>query len=100
MKKLAILLLVIAIAATAAAAVLYERTHALYRGFSGTEQFVEIPTGAGSRTIGERLVAAFVEDRGSTRAARVGRDPGDAFALPVDGDLKRIVAHRASRDRL
>ena len=60
MRKLALFLLVIAIAAGAGAAVLYERTHALYRGYTGEEQFVDIPTGAGSRTIGERLVAAGV----------------------------------------
>jgi len=69
-KKLAFILLVIAIAAAAAGALLYERTHALYRGFSGTEQFVEIPAGAGSRAIGERLVAAgVIRDHLTYRAA-------------------------------
>jgi len=62
--------LVIAIAAAVAAAVLYERTHALYRGFSAMEQFVEIPAGAGTRAIGDRLVAAgVIRDRLTYRAA-------------------------------
>src|SRR5206468_2701886 len=51
-------------------AVLYERTHALYRGYTGEEQFVDIPTGAGSRAIGERLVAAgVIRDHLTYRAA-------------------------------
>jgi UPF0755 protein len=70
MRKAALFLLVIAIAAGAGAAVLYERTHALYRGYSGEEQFVDIPTGAGSRAIGERLVAAgVIRDHLTYRAA-------------------------------
>jgi len=69
-RKVALFLLVIAIAAGAGAAVLYERAHALYRGFSGDEQFVDIPTGAGSRAIGERLVAAgVIRDHLTYRAA-------------------------------
>jgi peptidoglycan lytic transglycosylase G len=69
-RKAALFLLVIAIAAGAGAAVVYERTHALYRGFSGDEQFVDIPTGAGSRAIGERLVAAgVIRDHLTYRAA-------------------------------
>ena len=31
-----------------------------YRGYEGPEQFVEVPAGAGSRAIGDRLVAAGV----------------------------------------
>ena len=31
-----------------------------YRGYEGPEQFVEMPAGAGSRAIGDRLVAAGV----------------------------------------
>src|SRR5262249_22663981 len=70
MKKLALLLLVVAIGGAVEAAVLYERAHALYRGYSGPEQFVDIPPGAGSRTIGERLVAAgVVRDHLTYRAA-------------------------------
>jgi UPF0755 protein len=69
-RKLTIALLVMAIAAAAAAAIVYERTHALYRGFSGPEQFVEIPAGAGTPAIGDRLVSAgVIRDRLTYRAA-------------------------------
>jgi UPF0755 protein len=60
MKKLLWLLFVIVIAAGAGAAVFYLRVKQPYRGFGGSEQFVEIPTGTGSTPIGERLVAAGV----------------------------------------
>jgi len=90
-----VLLLVIAIAAGAGAAVLYERTHALYRGYSGEEQFVEIPAGAGTRAIGDRLVAAgVVRDRltyraalwlsGQSRRLKAGEYRFDGPATPLD----------------
>jgi UPF0755 protein len=43
-----------------ATAVFYLRAQQPYRGYTGTEQFVEIPSGASSRTIGERLVSGGV----------------------------------------
>ena len=49
MKKLLWFLLLVLIAAGAAAAVLYMRVNRPYRGFEGSEQFVEIPQGTGSR---------------------------------------------------
>jgi UPF0755 protein len=55
--------LVVLLLVTIVAAVLwteYVRVRETYRGFAGPEQFVELPTGAGSRTIGERLVAGGV----------------------------------------
>ena len=95
MRKFVVLLLVIAIAAGAGAAVLYERTHALYRGYSGEEQFVEIPAGAGTRAIGDRLVAAgVVRDRltyraalwlsGQSRRLKAGEYRFDTPATPLD----------------
>jgi UPF0755 protein len=61
--------LLIVVAATAAAWV-YVRAGQPYKGFNGDEQFVEIPQGAGSRTIGERLVAGgVVRDRLTFRVA-------------------------------
>ena len=60
MKKLFGFVVVLLLAAGAAAALMYRRLHDPYRGFQGTEQFVEIPQGAGSRTIGDRLVEAGV----------------------------------------
>jgi len=94
-RKFVLLLLVIAIAAGAGAAVLYERTHALYRGYSGEEQFVEIPAGAGTRAIGDRLVAAgVVRDRltyraalwlsGQSRRLKAGEYRFDGPATPLD----------------
>jgi UPF0755 protein len=59
MRKLAIvLLLLIVIAAGGAAGAAYLRLQQPYRGYPGAEQLVEIPPGAGTRTIGDRLVAA------------------------------------------
>jgi UPF0755 protein len=52
--------LLLIIAAGAGAALMYMRVHALYPGYSSAEQFVDIPQGAGSRSIGERLVAGGV----------------------------------------
>src|SRR3954468_13078789 len=60
MKKLLGLLLLLFIPAAAAAALMYWRVNQPYRGYAQTEQFVEIPQGAGSAGIGERLVSARV----------------------------------------
>src|SRR5664279_4722715 len=59
-KLLRFIILLLLLAIGAAAALMYVRVHAPYRGFEGAEQFVEIPQGAGSRTIGDRLVEAGV----------------------------------------
>jgi UPF0755 protein len=70
MRKLAIVLLLLILAAGGAAAAIYLRTQQPYRGYSGTEQFVEIPAGSGTRAIGDRLVAAgVVRDPVTFRAA-------------------------------
>lgn len=60
MKKLAALLLFLAIAGGAAAAFWSVRLQRPFRAYAGDEQFVEIPQGAGSRAIGERLAASGV----------------------------------------
>jgi UPF0755 protein len=59
-KKLVLLFLLVVVGAGLAAAVFYLRAQQPYRGYVGTEQFVEIPSGASSRTIGERLVSGGV----------------------------------------
>jgi len=59
-KKFFLLCLLVFVALAGAAGWLYLRVQQPYRGYSGSEQFVEIPAGAGSRTIGDRLVAAGV----------------------------------------
>lgn len=60
MKKIVLLLILVLVGGGLAAAVFYLRAQRPYRGYTGTEQFVEIPSGASSRTIGERLVSGGV----------------------------------------
>ena len=60
MKKLALFISVLAIAAAGAGAWIYMRVGQPYRGYEGPDQLVEVPAGAGSRSIGDRLVAAGV----------------------------------------
>src|SRR5262245_6389752 len=70
MKRLAGLLILMLLAGGAAAGVLYVRVNQPYRGYGSAEQFVEIPQGAGSRVIGERLVAGgVVRDETTFRTA-------------------------------
>ncbi len=61
MKKVALaLLVVILVAAATASYVFYARLNQPFRGYSEAERFVDIPSGSGSRSIGERLIAAGV----------------------------------------
>ncbi len=60
MKKLLLLLVLIVVGAGAAGGLFYLRAREPYRGYEGPEQFVEIPPGARSLAIGERLVAGGV----------------------------------------
>ena len=63
-------MVVIAVAGAAGVGVMYTRINEPYRGYDAAEQFVDIPQGAGSRTIGERLVAAgVVRDHPTFRSA-------------------------------
>jgi len=59
-KRLVWLLLLLVVAVGGVAGVLYVRINKPYSGYAAPEQFVEIPQGAGSRTIGDRLVASGV----------------------------------------
>jgi UPF0755 protein len=59
-RKIALLMLVLIVLAAAAAATIYVRTRQPYRGYTGAEQFVDIPPGSSTRAIGDRLVAAGV----------------------------------------
>jgi UPF0755 protein len=57
-------------AAVAAAWLVDARVHAPYRGYQGAEQFIDLPPGTGSKTIGDRLVnAGIVSDEITFRAA-------------------------------
>jgi UPF0755 protein len=60
MKKLLLVSALIVVTAGAAAGVFYLRAQEPYRGYAGSEQFVEIPPGASSFAIGERLVSGGV----------------------------------------
>jgi UPF0755 protein len=59
-KLIGFVAVLLVVAAAAVAALIYMRARAPYRGFEGAEQFVDIPQGAGSRAIGDRLVEAGV----------------------------------------
>jgi peptidoglycan lytic transglycosylase G len=89
MKRYLILLLLLLIVAGAAAYSMYARVVEPFRGYEGTEQFVEIPAGAGSRSIGERLV-----DGG------VVRDPWTfRIALYTSGQGRHLKAGEYRFDR-
>jgi UPF0755 protein len=61
MKKFLGLVFVIVLAGAAAVAYMfYTQLNVPFRGYTESEKFVEIPSGAGSRAIGERLIAAGV----------------------------------------
>lgn len=59
-KRLFILFIVLAIAAGAGGWWLYSRVIEPYRGYSAPEVFIDIPTGSGPATIGQKLIAAGV----------------------------------------
>ena len=70
MKKLLALVVVLIVAAGCAAYVVVARVDQPFRGYSEEAQFVDVPQGAGTRAIGDRLVAAgVVRDRLTYRAA-------------------------------
>ncbi len=63
MKKLLVLLLVLFLLAGAVAIgalVVYQRVDQPFKGYTAAEQFVDLPPGANTRAIGERLVEAGV----------------------------------------
>jgi len=89
MKKLAILIIVLTVPALAGAYFVYARVQTPYRGYGEPEQFVEIPPGLGTTSIGKRLVAAgLVRDELTYRVA-----------LWMSGDARRLQAgeYRFSR---
>lgn len=59
-KRLFLLFVVIAIAAGAGGWWLYSRVIEPYRGYSEPEVFIDIPSGSGPATIGQKLIAAGV----------------------------------------
>jgi len=59
-KKLLALIALFLFVAAGAAALMYVRINQPYRSYQGEEQFVELPSGSGSLSIGQRLVASGV----------------------------------------
>ena len=69
-KLLGVLVLLVLVAGARCWAFMYMRVNQPFRGYEAAEQFVEIPPGAGSARIGDRLVdAGVVRDRSTYRAA-------------------------------
>ena len=61
MKKIVLVILVLVVAAAATGAYWWlQRLDRPYQGYSGQETFVAVPSGAGTRAIGQRLIAAGV----------------------------------------
>jgi UPF0755 protein len=60
MKRLLVFVLFLLVIGGSAAYSLYARVAEPFRAWEGAEQFVEVPSGAGSRAIGDRLVGAGV----------------------------------------
>ena len=82
MKKLAWLLLILLLGAGAAGYVVVRRLNEPYRGFEGPEQFVDIPAGASTRSIGDALIA-----KGVIRDELTYR-----LALWVTGEARKLQA--------
>jgi UPF0755 protein len=71
MRKVVLLLLVIVLLGVAGGGIyVYSQLNRPFRGYAEVEVFVDIPSGAGSRAIGQRLIAAgIVRDELTYRAA-------------------------------
>ena len=70
MKKVLGVLVLLLLVALGAAVFLYWRVNRPFRAYQAAEQFVELPPGIGSLSIGDRLVAAgVVRDPGTYRIA-------------------------------
>ncbi len=105
MRRLVVVIVILLAVLAAAAGVLYSRVDAPFRGYTGEEQFIEIPPGAGPGVIGHRLVdAGVVRDRltwrialfqsGSARELKAGEyrfdvplSPRQVIARLVKGDV-------------
>src|SRR5262245_14077939 len=70
MRRLIFVVVAVAALAAAVAGVYYARVDEKFRGYPGTERFVEIAPGTGSRAIGKALVdAGVVRDEWTFRLA-------------------------------
>jgi len=88
-KRVALFLLLLIVAAGAAGAWFYSGVDRPFKGYDAAEQFVEIPQGAGSAAIAKRLAdAGVVNDVNSFRVA-----------LWLTGDARRLQAGEYRFDR-
>jgi UPF0755 protein len=102
MKRLLVLILVIAVTIVSAGAALFVvRAAQPYKGFEGTEQFVDVPPGSAVSAIGRRLAdAGVVRDRWTFRYAvwRVGAKSLKAGEYRFDRPMSaEEVARRIER---
>jgi UPF0755 protein len=88
LNKLLAFVVLLLLAAGTAGGLMFVRVHEPYRGFAA-EQFIEIPQGAGSRTIGDRLVAG-----GAIRDLWTYR-----LAVYMTGDGRKLKAGEYRFDR-
>jgi len=88
-RLLRLLFVLLAAGAAAAAWWMWTLVHTPFKGFSTTEQFVEIPQGAGNRAIAARLVeGGVVRDAWTFRAA-----------IQLSGDARKLKAGEYRFDR-
>jgi UPF0755 protein len=92
MRRLLIVVLAVLVAGAAAAGIIYSRVDRPFKGYTAAEQFVEIPSGAGSPAIGRRLVEAGVVRDGLTWRIALARS-GQARALKA-GEYRFAVELR------
>src|SRR5262245_37221889 len=89
MKKLGLFLIVLLLTAGGAAYFAWQRLNKPFRGYEGAEQFVDIPSGASTRAIGETLIAkGIIHDEIAYR-----------LALWASGDARRLQAGEYRFDR-
>jgi UPF0755 protein len=82
MKKLVLAVMVLAFAAGAVGYYAVRRVNEPFQGYEGAEQFVDIPSGANTRTIGDALIAkGIIRDETTYR-----------IALWRSGDARRLQA--------
>jgi len=109
MKKLVLAVIVLTFAAGAVGYYAVRRLNEPFQGYQGAEQFVEIPSGANTRTIGDALIASgIIRDETSYRLAlwRSGEarrlqageyrfdhpmTPGDVLGKIARGEVYRVA---------
>jgi len=60
LKLVGLIVIVLVVGAIVVGSVVWGRVNEPFRGYTGAEQFVEVPSGAGPKVIGQRLVQAGV----------------------------------------